>query len=201
MKDHFAIKAKDYDKEKRRVENVDNIANAIKNKIELKPNMNLLDLGSGTGLLLERIAPLVNSITAVDKSPSMNKELKAKTPNIGCKVEIAEIDLSKETLNKKFNGIISSMTLHHIKDIDALFKKFYNMLEIDGFLALADLDSEDGSFHTIDTGVEHFGFNREWIANKAKQAGFKNVTVDDASIVHKPYGKYSVFLLTATKTS
>ena len=199
MKDHFEIKAKDYDKEKRRVENVDNIANAIKSSVTLTKDMNLLDLGSGTGLLLERIAPYVNSITAVDKSPSMNKELKAKIPKLPCKVEIIEIDLSKESINKKFNGVISSMTLHHIKDIKSLFEKFYNMLEVGGFIALADLDSEDGSFHTIDTGVEHFGFNREWLANIAKSAGFKSIKIKDASVVYKPYGEYSVFLLTAIK--
>ena len=197
MKDYFAPKAKDYDKEKRRVDNVANIANAILNKFNLSCDMTLLDFGSGTGLLLERIAPYVGKIIAIDRSSSMNSMLKQK--ELPCEVEIIEKDLAKEQVDILVDGIISSMTLHHIRDIDDIFKKFYNLLKPGGFIALADLDKEDGSFHTIDTGVEHFGFDRDFIVAKAKKAGFVDINIEDASIVKKLYGKYLVFLLSAKR--
>ena len=37
-----------------------------------------MDFGSGTGLLLEIIAPRVNKIAALDISKTMNKELESK---------------------------------------------------------------------------------------------------------------------------
>jgi 2-polyprenyl-3-methyl-5-hydroxy-6-metoxy-1,4-benzoquinol methylase len=102
-------------------------------------------------------------------------------------------------LPRQFDGIISSMTLHHIADIPALFRRFHLMLKPGGFIALADLDSEDGSFHTEDTGVCHFGFDRADIAALARTAGFIDVQVVDASVVQKPQGQYPVFLLTAQR--
>ena len=89
------------------------------------------------------------------------------------------------------------MTMHHIKDVKAMFKKFYSMLKSGGFIAIADLDTEDGSFHSVDTGVEHFGFDREEFINCAKEAGFINCKIEDATTISKSYGDYKVFLLTA----
>ena len=73
------------------------------------------------------------------------------------------------------------------------------MLHNNGTIALADLDSEDGSFHSENTGVHHFGFDREEIVSWAKSAGFKNICIDEVSIAQKPYGDYPIFLLTAQK--
>ncbi len=199
MIDKFEHKADSYDSEDRRVKNVDAIANKIKESIELNKNMSIIDFGSGTGLLLERIAPYVKQITAIDKSPSMNKQLRAKIEHLPCKVEIKEIDIIDTEFDTKFDAIISSMTIHHIEDVKELLQKFYNLLTDGGEIALADLDSEDGTFHKVDTGVFHFGFNREEFKSWASDVGFKDIKIQDASIVEKPYGKYGVFLLTARK--
>ena len=198
-RDFFAGKASGYEKNKSRVDNVANIANAIISSTKLDASMHLMDFGSGTGLLLERVAPHVRKITAVDVSTSMNEQLDAKRATLGCELEILQIDLEKSDIAHIFDGVISSMTMHHVRDIDAMFRKFYAMLIDGGFIALSDLDSEDGSFHTEDTGVFHSGFNREEIAEIARAAGFKNITVKNASIVHKPQGDFSVFLLTAIR--
>ncbi|KFZ37744.1 methyltransferase [Shewanella mangrovi] len=198
-KDFFQHKADSYEQDPHRVDNVGNIANAIIAHCPLTPSMQLMDFGSGTGLLLERIAPHVAKITAVDVSDSMNQQLAAKQQLLPCELALYPINLETDDLATRFDGIISSMTLHHIKDVDAMLAKFYRLLNEDGFIAIADLDSEDGSFHTDDTGVQHFGFDREQLAQKAIQAGFKQVLVSDASIVQKPHGQYSVFLLSARR--
>jgi cyclopropane fatty-acyl-phospholipid synthase-like methyltransferase len=195
--DKFAFKANDYDKEVRRLKSSEAIANKIRENIAINKSMHLLDFGSGTGLLLEELASEVSKITAVDISPSMTKVLREKS--IPCELDIKELDLTKEPLNIKVDGIISSMTMHHIKDIEAMFKKFYSMLKRGGFIAIADLDTEDGSFHSVDTGVEYFGFDRDEFLEYAKKAGFKNCKIEDATIISKSYGDFGVFLLTATK--
>lgn len=198
-KDHFEQKAGSYDQNQKRVDNVGNIASAIIDSIKLNRSMHLMDFGSGTGLLMERIAPLVKKITAVDISSSMNEMLRNKEATLGCDIDILEVDVLTEKLDSKFDGIISSMTMHHVQDTHAMFEKFYALLDDGGFIALSDLDSEDGSFHTEDTGVYHFGFDREEIVEKARQTGFRNISIVDASVVQKPHGEYPVFLLTAEK--
>jgi cyclopropane fatty-acyl-phospholipid synthase-like methyltransferase len=195
-KDYFRQKASIYEKDEKRVNNVNNIAKAMVENLTFHKSMQLMDFGSGTGLLLEKIAPLVDKITAVDVSSSMNKELEAKRNSLGCTLEILEMDLSRCTLNRKFDGIISSMTMHHIEDIPAMFTKLYSMLNDNGILAIADLDEEDGSFHTEDTGVFHFGFDRKDFLTSAQKAGFKNLNVTSASVACKPHGEYPIFLLT-----
>ncbi len=66
-KDHFAHKAKDYEKETRRVDNVKNIADGILKNITFVSDMHIMDLGSGTGLLTSHIAPQVEKITHLVK--------------------------------------------------------------------------------------------------------------------------------------
>lgn len=197
--DFFAHKADAYEADTKRVSNVDNIANAIIGAVELKSDMHLMDFGSGTGFLLERIAPHVRKITGVDISASMNEQLLNKRGILPCELDVVQIDLESDEVNQKFDGIISSMTMHHVKDIEGMFAKFHGALCDGGILAISDLDKEDGSFHTEDTGVHHFGFNRDVIASAAEKASFRSVNIVNASVAHKPQGEYPVFLLTAKK--
>ncbi|MDF1549063.1 MAG: class I SAM-dependent methyltransferase [Bacteroidales bacterium] len=199
QKDYFAEKAKDYDKEKARTDNVSNIASLILKEIAYTKDMSILDFGSGTGLLLSKIAPYVGKITAVDISKSMNETLESKRETIDCALEIKQLDLTTEPMNQQFDGIISSMTMHHVENIPKIFETFYGLLNEKGTLALSDLDTEDGTFHKDDTGVFHFGFNRDEFAKMAENAGFKNLKIQTVGFVEKPYGKYSVFLLTGNK--
>ena len=73
------------------------------------------------------------------------------------------------------------------------------MLRPAGFIALADRDPEDGSFHSEDTGVFHHGFARAAISAMARAAGFHEVAIDTASVIAKGGRDYPVFLLTAVR--
>lgn len=199
--DYFAHKAGSYEQNQSRVDNVENIANSILKSIAFDRSMHIMDFGSGTGLLLEKVAPYVGKITAVDVSSSMNTQLHEKRNKLGCDIEIVEIDLEKSDIDGQFDGIISSMTMHHIANIESMFRKFYSMVKNDGFIAISDLDLEDGSFHTEDTGVFHFGFDRGEFEKSASMAGFQSIQLSSASVVHKPQGDFPVFLLTAVRCS
>jgi len=197
--DFFAHKAQAYEQNSDRVDNVSNIANRILEKARLDPSMHILDFGSGTGLLLERIAHYVSKITAVDISPAMNRQLVEKRDKLACELEVRELDLEKQTMEDRFDGVISSMTMHHVRDVGAMFRRFHELVKPGGFIAISDLDKEDGSFHTEDTGVFHSGFDRGEIASVARQAGFDNVEVVSASVIRRETGNYPVFLLIASR--
>jgi len=197
--DLFAHKSKSWDMNSKRVQNAKGIAELIVKNIKLTKHMEIMDFGAGTGLLSYFVAPYVKKITAVDNSPSMLLEFKNKCSEFVCETEVIEKDMSKESLDRKFDGIISSMTIHHLDDTIALFQKFYAMLHDGGFIAIADLDSEDGSFHSDNTGVHHHGFDREALQLIAEEAGFKDVKFDLASTINKLHRSFTVFLLTARK--
>jgi len=201
-KDFFAHKAKEYEDNEKRVSNVQNIADGILKNISYTKEMSILDFGSGTGLLTQEIAPYVKAITALDMSTSMNEVLREKTDGFPCDLEVLELDITKEKYSHKLSsldGIISSMTIHHIKDTEDLFKRFYDLLNENGTIALADLETEDGSFHTSDTGVFHFGFDKDEFLNIAKKVGFVNLKIETISVSSKPHGEYPIFLLTGRK--
>ena len=197
--DLFAHKSKSWDMSSKRVQNAKSIAELIVKNIDIDKEMELMDFGAGTGLLSYFVAPFVGKIVAVDNSPSMLKEFETKCDAFACETEIVEKDLSSETLDRKFDGIISSMTIHHLEDTLALFRKLYEMLKDGGFIAIADLDSEDGSFHSDNAGVFHHGFDREALQAIAEEVGFRDVHFDTASTIQKPYRDFTVFLMTAKK--
>ena len=197
--DHFKHKSKSWDMSSMRVKNAKSIADLIVKNIDFSDTMDIMDLGAGTGLLSYFVAPHVAKIIAVDNSPSMLEEFKSKASEFDSEIEVIEADISEEELNRKFDGIISSMTIHHVEETKALFSKLYTMLNENGFIAIADLDSEDGSFHSDNAGVHHHGFDRKELEVIAKEIGFKDITFDLASTINKPHCTFTVFLMTAVK--
>jgi cyclopropane fatty-acyl-phospholipid synthase-like methyltransferase len=197
--DHFAHKSKSWDMNSRRVKNAQSISSLILKNIPISKNMKVMDLGAGTGLLSFFIAPYVSKVVAVDNSASMLDEFRIKSSEFECETEAIYTDIMKYDAKNKFDLIISSMTLHHIQDINALFSKLYELLNDNGYIAIADLDSEDGTFHSEDTGVCHYGFDRDEISQIAKDVGFKDIKIETASIINKPHRNFSLFLLTASK--
>jgi len=196
-KDLFAHKSKTWDTESGSAQTAKAIAELIIKNIKIDSTMEVMDFGAGTGLLGYFVAPHVEKLVAVDNSPAMLLELKNK--DFPCELDVLEKDLSVESIDKTLDGIISSMTIHHLEDLEALFAKFYGMLKPDGFIAIADLDTEDGSFHFDNTGVFHYGFERDILQVLAQKVGFKEVKFETASTIDKAKGIFTVFLMTAMK--
>ncbi len=195
--DKFAHKAKEYDALQRRLDTANAIAAKIKENINLTKETHIIDFGSGTGLLLEALSNDIAKVTAIDISPSMTSILREK--ELPCELDIIELDLTKQDLDIQVDGIVTSMTMHHIKDIKTMLEKFAKMLKSGGFIAIADLESEDGTFHDTDTGVEHFGFENEDLKQLVQESGFKNCKIETVTKISKPHKDFNVFLLTAFK--
>ncbi len=198
MQDHFKDKAPNWDSGDIRVSGAKKIAEAIEKKITLTQDMDILDFGVGTGLLGFEIAKKVKQVYGVDTSKTMLKKLKEKnTPELN--IIPFNQDIIQEPLTQSFNGLVSSMTLHHVKDIEAFFETIFKNITKGGFLAIADLESEDGTFHSDNTGVHHFGFDRDTLREIVEKSGFKDVNIENINTISKPNRDFGVFLLTAKK--
>ncbi|MFH0753856.1 MAG: class I SAM-dependent methyltransferase [Candidatus Omnitrophota bacterium] len=203
---------RDFDKEAAfwdtppRMKLASDVACAISAKLVLTPDMDVLDFGCGTGLVTLPIARQVKSVTGVDSSRGMLDVLEEKTRQQKTgHITILHADLSQGgVLNGPYHALISSMTLHHIKDTSGILKCFHQAILKDGYIALADLDTEDGGFHENNDGVFHFGFDRAALGRLITQAGFTDVCFTTAAQMHKPGPQgqervFGVFLVTARK--
>lgn len=195
---HFDKRAQGWDSGDIRVNGAKTIADAINAKIVLKEDMNIMDFGVGTGLLGFEIATRVKKVYGVDTSTQMLQKLKEKnTPQLS--IEAINQDIVKNPLTHTFNGLVSSMTLHHVEDLKAFFDVIYKNINEDGFIAIADLESEDGTFHSDNAGVFHFGFDNKELCDIVENSGFKDVKFENINTINKPHRDFGVFLLTAVK--
>jgi 2-polyprenyl-3-methyl-5-hydroxy-6-metoxy-1,4-benzoquinol methylase len=197
MTDLFAAKSADFDQNPFVAQLSAAVGKAVLANIDLKATMAVLDFGAGTGLISSQLAPHVGRIVAVDISPAMLDKLVAK-PGLKDKVVTCCQDLLIQPLTEKFDVVVSAMAMHHIEDTRQLITTLSAHLKPGGQIALADLDSEDGSFHPVDTvGVFHHGFDRDQLAALLTTAGFRDIHFCTAHNAERDNGVFPVFLVTA----
>jgi ubiquinone/menaquinone biosynthesis C-methylase UbiE len=199
----FDKEAASWDQEQGRVRLAKCVAEAITDEISLTSTMDVLDFGCGTGLLTLHLQPYVRSITGVDNSKGMLDILRAKIQagdlsNVA--VQYKDLDRG-DMLEGLYDLIVSSMTLHHIREISPLLNQFSQVLAPQGYLCIADLDPDDGRFHSNNEGVFHKGFDRLILRQAFTEAGFGDIRDRTAVSVEKPIPEggtqlFSVFLIT-----
>lgn len=202
----FDKEAGQWDRNAGRVKLANEVASAMIKAIGPTKDMDVLDFGCGTGLVTLRLQPYIRTITGVDSSSGMLDELKAKIEGQGLvNVYTQLVDFEKgERIGGVYDLIVSSMTAHHVPDTSALFRVWNELLKPGGRLCFADLDAEDGSFHSDTTGVFHLGFEREKLKDLLDESGFSEIRDVTAATITRE-GKegskkeFSVFLIEARK--
>jgi len=203
---HFDKQAKDWDNDPKKTERAIIFAEEIKKFIQPKDTWNALEFGCGTGLLSYQLKNTFESITLADNSIGMIDVLKEKIKNQHIKnFKPLLVDLLKDDLNiGKFNVIYMLMTLHHILDLEKVSKKFNSLLKTDGFLCIADLVEEDGSFHVNHPHFNgHNGFNKNQLTHLLINNGFKVEYYNLSFTIEKELNgnnkKYPLFLMICKK--
>ncbi|MCX7738366.1 MAG: class I SAM-dependent methyltransferase [Hydrogenothermaceae bacterium] len=172
----FDVAALTWDEKPARVNIARSVAEEVKDLVPLERNFKILDFGCGTGLVSFFLADSVGAIVGVDSSKGMVDVFNKKAQKSQINAAAYQMDLMREDLkNRDFDLIVSSMTFHHIKDPVAILKKLNIYLKDNGYMAVADLLKEDGTFHEDNEGVEHFGFDIEEFEGYLRASGFADV--------------------------
>jgi ubiquinone/menaquinone biosynthesis C-methylase UbiE len=183
------------------------VAAGIAKTITLHSDMHALEYGCGTGLVGLQLAGKIGRVSAVDTSVGMLAELRKKSRSLGLG-NVTPLLISPDYCSlpaATYDLVFTSMVLHHIEETEVLFRHFHQVLKPGGFLALADLEREDGSFHEDPTGIAHHGFNPQALLLLLKGLGFTGLQAKTIHTVRKQReGKellYPVFLITGQKPS
>ncbi len=204
---HFDDKARAWDVNPVFQERAHRIAEAIAAEVPLHDGMTVLDYGCGTGLLSFPLRDRLGPMTLADSSAGMLAVLEEKIVAHEAQeaMQACRLDLMTDPLPaQRYDLIYTSMTLHHVPDTARILGLFHTLLKPGGYLCIADLDAEDGSFHGIEYEVHH-GFERDALAARAQAAGFSGVRFRTVFEIVKEREQgsraYPVFLMTAQRVS
>jgi ubiquinone/menaquinone biosynthesis C-methylase UbiE len=200
---NFDERARDWDSDPMRVDRARAVAEAVRAVVDIRPGMAALEYGCGTGLLSFFLQDAFASITLADTSLGMLEVLSGKIKAANAThMHPVRLDLAMDPLPaQKFNITYSLMVLHHIHGTDVLLRKFHEILRPGGWLVVADLDQEDGSFHTDGSTDVHLGFARDELQMRVEAAGFIDIRFSTAYTIHKGENFYPLFLMTARRVS
>ncbi len=207
---HFDEAAAQWDEKPSRVKMASEIVEFLIKRTPINPKMEALEYGCGTGIASALLSKKLRKITAADYSAGMLKEVRAKIKKLNIdNIEPLQLDLTREEAPKQtFDFIFSSLAMHHIEDTQCVLNKFHSLLKPGGYVAIVDLDKEDGSFHLSaeDSHVKHSGFDRNKFMAMLKNAGLTNPTAHTACVIERfdddgtKRGDYPVFMIMAQKS-
>lgn len=200
----FDAKAASWDADPVKVARAKAVAEEIRQRVPLSRELRAMEFGSGTGLLSFFLQPDVGHLTLVDSSTGMLEvaERKIAAGSID-NMRTLGLDLATDPLpGERFGLIYSLMTAHHVPDTVRLLRDLHALLEAGGYLCLADLDAEDGSFHG-DGFDGHHGFDRDHLGGLAAEAGFCEVSFSTVFRMQRMSGvaarEYPIFLMVGRK--
>ena len=184
-------------------------AEKIISRVPVKNSWRALDFGCGTGILSFLLSQHLGNIDCIDTSEGMIEELRKKLDLPDAPKNIAahcELMKSGTFQPKSFDLLFTVLTLHHVEEVEETIKVFAEIVKPGGYIALIDLDKEDGCFHKKDTpGIHHHGFEREFISDLLRKYGFVSVNAETAAFREREMEdgstrSYPLFLISATKS-
>jgi 2-polyprenyl-3-methyl-5-hydroxy-6-metoxy-1,4-benzoquinol methylase len=198
----FDERARDWDTPTR-IARAAGVADAIRAALPLAGTERLIDIGAGTGLLGLALVDDVARVTLADPSAGMIEVAteKLQTGDLSTVRALRHDLINDPPPPEPFDIAVSLLVLHHIEDTAAALAAIHALLVPSGRIALADLDTEDGTFHSAEAeGVHHHGFDRPALERIATAAGFVEVATQTAMVIDdEGETGYPVFLLTGRR--
>ena len=193
MKHDFNHKAETFDSPKN-IFLANLVCQAVEQQIDVLSDKEILDFGSGTGLLALPLAKQAKSVTLVDISEKMLEQARLKAEQQEIKnIQFLEQDLLENPLKQEFDLIVVSRVLHHMSDLDTALSLFHQHLKEDGRLLIADFTKAEANHH---------GFELPELGKKLIEYGFSSV---HSQILYSAedlfQGNYSELFLTVAQKS
>jgi ubiquinone/menaquinone biosynthesis C-methylase UbiE len=151
----------------------------------LGPNMNVLDIGCGTGSISKDIAKFVKSVIGIDNTEKFI--VSGRQSYSGVKnLELIAVDLFQFEPKVKFDLIISARTMQWLSDVPKALLKMKSMLKDGGTLSILDYNHTKVEW-TPDPPAIMKKFYAAFLKWRA-EAGMNNQVGDDLPQLFKAAG-------------
>jgi SAM-dependent methyltransferase len=154
---------------------------AIVRRLTAKPIEELLDAGTGTGRMLELLAPHANRAVGIDVSPEMLAIARDRLMQSGltqCQVRLGDtyrLPFPDGGALTGFDAVLFHQVLHYLDDPGAAVAEAARVMRAGGRLLIADFASHDLEFLRTDFAHRRLGFSDREVQGWFQAAGLKSV--------------------------
>ncbi|NOU98740.1 class I SAM-dependent methyltransferase [Paenibacillus planticolens] len=148
-------------------------SDAIREYVVDAKDKHAIDFGCGTGLVGMNLLNEFNSMLFLDTSPNMINQIKQKISDFNIpNVDTLCFDFEKEGLSDLHaDYIIMAQVLLHIKDVEFVLSKLFDVLNEGGHLLIVDFNKNE----EIVSDIVHNGFNQDDLADMMAKIGYRDI--------------------------
>jgi ubiquinone/menaquinone biosynthesis C-methylase UbiE/DNA-binding transcriptional ArsR family regulator len=147
---------------------------ALATALGAAPLGDLLDIGTGTGRMVQLFAPRSNHVTAFDKSPEMLRVARARLQGLpGTRLDLVQGDFTALPLaSKQFDTILLHQVLHYAQEPAAVLAEAARVARPGSQIAIIDFAAHDREELRSQHAHARLGFSDEQMLALLSDAGF-----------------------------
>lgn len=170
--DKFEMIASTYDTSER-VQIAKVSSDAIREYLVDAKNKKAIDFGCGTGLVGMNLLNDFQSILFLDTSRNMIHQLKQKISRSNLQnADTLCFDFEQESLSDlDVDYIFMAQVLLHIKDVELVLSRLYDVLKAGGHLLIIDFDKNED----IVSEMVHNGFDQDRLSDLMAKIGYREI--------------------------
>jgi demethylmenaquinone methyltransferase/2-methoxy-6-polyprenyl-1,4-benzoquinol methylase/ArsR family transcriptional regulator len=193
---YFAERAVDWDTIRALHAPEERVEAALLAMIGGKPYRNLLDLGTGTGRMLELLAPAAARAVGVDQSAAMLALARSRIDQAGLRhVQLRQGDIYAAPVERGgYDLVVIHQVLHFLDDPARALKEAAGALSPGGRLVVVDFDAHDQEFLRTDFAHRRLGFAISEVEGFLAEAGLVGVRSKRVPPAKGESGKLTVAL-------
>lgn len=193
---YFAEQATDWDRIRALHASEERVEAALLDLIGPTPFRSLLDLGTGTGRMLELLAPRAVRAVGVDQSAAMLALARSRIDEAGLRnVLLKQGDIYAPPVERDgYDLVVIHQVLHFLDDPARALKEAARALAPSGRLAVIDFDTHTQEFLRADFAHRRLGFPLTEIEGFLKDAGLVSVRAKRVEPARGESGKLTVAL-------
>ena len=174
---YFADQARNWDRIRSLHVAEDVVEAAVRDIAGEQPLHAVLDLGTGTGRMLELLAPLAERAVGIDQSPAMLNVARTRLERAGLRnVQLRQGDIYALPIERNgYDLVIVHQVLHYLDDPGRAVREAARVLRPGGRLLVVDFAPHSHEFLRDQHAHRRLGFSGEEIEGFMQDAGLESV--------------------------